>query len=162
MTSRKADRDVANDARMDAHLRECEDCRNLAAQTQRMGELLSGLAEDRAPEGLTEKVMARVQAHESTVHAPWHERLFGLLRAPAPAFSLRQGVAVAAVALMVASVGVYVGQQDDATTLPTRVPSVASTTGRTESEMDEMVYRNMAASGSQPLADDEGMRLVSY
>lgn len=147
---------------MTAHLETCEECRNFAAAAERMGELLSSLGEDHAPAGLTQSVMARVQAHDSALRAPWYERLFGLLRAPAPAFSLRQGVAVAALALMVASVGVYVGRQDDTVSLPTNVSSVARTGGRTEAEMDELVYRNLAATGAQPLADDEGMRLVTY
>lgn len=162
MVSRRAEWTAAVEAEVDAHIHECEECRGFAASAERMGELLSGLSRDRAPKGLTQSVMQRVRAHESQVRAPWYERLFGLLRAPAPAFSLRQGVAAAAVALMMVSVGVYVGQQDDTTTLPTNVPSVATTSGRTEAEMEELVYRNLAASSAQPLADDEGMRLVTY
>jgi anti-sigma factor RsiW len=158
MASRPAEWSAA----VEAHLRDCDECRRVAADVQRMAALLSAMGDEHAPEGLTASVMAQVRTHETVVRAPWYERAFGLLRAPAPGLSLRHGVAVAAVALMVASVGVYVGQQDDATTLPTRVPSVATASGRTEAEMEEMIYRNLAASGAQPLADDEGMRLVRY
>jgi anti-sigma factor RsiW len=163
MTSRREEWGPADKAAVDAHLEACEECRKLAAAVERMGELLSDLAQQPAPAGLTQAVMARVRTQDSQVRAPWYERLFGLLRAPAPAFSLRHGVAVAAVALMVASVGVYVGQQDGTSTLPTETTAVAfSSHGRTEAELEELVYRNLAASTSQPLADDEGMRLVAY
>ena len=160
LTTRDGELSGAQLERVSAHRERCEACARCEAETRAAEQLLRSLGETaRAPEDFTGRVMARVRVCPQPAHGMWFERVFGAFKAPAPAFSLRKGLAVAAVALMVASAGVFVNHgADQVPSKPGQRTELATSVDR---EVDEMVYRHEVASSTQLLPDDEGMRLVS-
>ena len=168
MGMRVADRTGPEREALAAHLRDCKKCAKLTADIQRLEQLLTAAPPDSAPTGFTQAVMARVKALDAPTPASWHHRVIDFIRAPAPTFSFRQAIAVGAVLLMVLSVGMFAGRGHLAGPAPGPSPTViADAPGGQPASMDaefvaELLARHQAAGQTQPLSDDEGMRLVSF
>ena len=168
LTTREADRTDSQLEYLGSHELHCEECARFGAEAKAMEGMLRAVPSEPAPQDFTRGVMARVEALDESAPASWYERVFGSLRAPAPMFSARQAIAVAALVLMMVSVGMLLGH--GRLGVPPDAPptiSVASAPGGSVIEMDsefvnELVARHQGAASLQPLPDDEGMRLVSY
>lgn len=150
------------------HLQECEGCRREALLLRETYTLLHSLPEERAPDGFTEGVLARIDQEQR--QPGWLERLGGLL-IPARTPSWARAAAVgAAIAIAVAGGTVlFTGAQQPApqpqlasslsprTAAPGQTAAMAS-----EAEFNELLVRHQAAEMTQPLADDAGVSLVVY
>jgi len=151
------------------HFLHCEACAQFAKQVDQMTGLLGALPPQAPSEGFTASVMAQIRAADTPVHAPWYERAFGLLRAPTPVLSLRHGLAVAALVLMLVSGGIFAGARRAPGALPGPLPgadtiSVADGGHVIEADrefFDVLVQRHRNADVTLPVSEDEGMRLVS-
>ncbi len=168
LTTRIAERTESQLEWLAAHELRCESCARFRAEADATADLLRMLAAQPAPEGFSASVMARVQAERHPAHAPWYETLFGVLRAPAPLVSMRQAMAAAALVLMLASAGMWLGHDRlNLPGMPAPTVTVASRAGgqviQVDKEfVDELIARHQGAAAMQPLSDGDGMRLVSY
>jgi len=165
-TTQSHERDDALCEALSAHCRRCPQCARFAIRTGGLQALLGEPEQQAAPPEFTRGVMAAVSGLDKPARTSWLDRLIGPLRAPAPLVSLRQVTAVAALVLMVAT-GSLLLQRTLGTRFPTDSPAttIAATTDVADMDkafLDELVRRHQAAGVVQPLAEDEGMRLVSY
>lgn len=166
---RPDDRTHADRECIAVHELECADCRRLLTEATALEAALEAAREvTPAPEGFEARVMARLPLRKKPARSRWLEALFGVLRAPAPLFTLGQAAAVTVLLLMVFSAGMWVGHTRGGAPGPSlHAGIVVQADGKAQVTMDkefvdELVARHQAASSMPPLSDGDGMRLVSY
>lgn len=152
------------------HLEECEACRHQALLLRRTNVMVQSLPTERAPDGFTSSVMARIESEESRSPG-WLERLGGFLT-PARQPSWARAAAVGtAIALAVAGGAVWHSQSQEPSPQPqiaavTPGPQIAAGGAAAqqvrEAELEELLSRHQAFEMTQPLADDAGVSLVVY
>lgn len=149
------------------HLQECEVCRREALLLRETYTLLHSLPEERAPDGFTEGVLARIDQEQT--EPGWLRRLGGLfVPAQSPAWA-RAAAVGAAIALAVAGGILYNGAHEPApqSQIASSLSPQGAAPGQTaamasEAELEELLVRHQANEMTQPLADDAGVSLIVY
>lgn len=171
LTIRPADRDPSVCALLDRHEADCVDCAAFRRREEAVAAVLAKSPVSAAPTGFADKVMSRVDAGQAPSVSSWTDWLLGPLRAPSPGLSYAHAAGIAIVVVMLATAGLFVAHGvGPAADLPT-APVIAATSAPggpaaapviDKESMDELIRRHQGSSVSQPLSDDEGMRLVSF
>lgn len=150
-----------------AHVKSCEQCRNEALLLSETQAMVHSLPFERAPDGFTDQVMARVAREER--RPVWRARVADwLLPARQPAW-VRAAAVGAVLALMVAGGAFWYGQMQQpahqtqvmVSSHPTQM-SASEHLAVTDAELDELMVKHQMLESIQPLADDVGVGLVVY
>lgn len=148
------------------HLRECPECAREALLLRETHALLGTLPAERAPHGLTERVLAEIVAEGCA--EPWWSRIAAwFVPEGQPAWARAAAVGVA-VALAVAGGPTLLSQHQAPLTtdvVANVAPSQAAAgpqfaAGR--AELDELMLRHHSLEYTQPLSDDPGITMVMY
>ncbi|MEN6305206.1 MAG: hypothetical protein ABFD96_20960 [Armatimonadia bacterium] len=119
---------LAENEPLQAHLRECTECAQLAREMQQLAGILRGLDVLEAPETLGQRVSTRVAASPPSPRS-WWQRLRDALGGPAPVLQPRQALAAAGLIVLVVALLAVVFHQPSASTPVTAVPALASPAG---------------------------------
>lgn len=150
-----------------SHLETCEQCRDEASLLRETQMMLHSLSYQRAPEGLTEQVMAQIAREQR--RPEWRERVAEwLLPTARPSWARAAAVGVA-LALAVAGGAFWYSQAQytaiqEPVVASTAAPSAAATevSAPMDAELDALMLKHQILETTQPLADDVGVGLVVY
>lgn len=149
------------------HVESCPECEHEALLLRQTQTLVHAVPQERAPDGLTDQIMAQLAREES--RQPWRERLADWVLGGRQPVWARAAAIGAALALAVAGGGYWYGlgqqaaqQEQIAASAQGAEVQMAEDLAATEAELDELMIKHQMIEVTQPLAEDIGVGLVVY
>lgn len=137
---------------LQAHLRECPECSQLAREMQQLAGILRGVRVAEAPESFSQNVSSRIAASPPAPRS-WWQRVREALGGPDAVLQPRHAFAAAGLFVLVVALLAVVFHQPSTSTPVTAVPALASPTGNQATAAPEARHGRDAGPGAADNTD---------